>query len=477
MRATRVDTSVEKQLLVGMIMSDDFLKRITPVLDINYLDLTPARTVAGWVLEYWEAYRKAPKAMMREVFDNRRAALSEEHAEWISEFLAKLSNHYEKEGFNENYVFDNSVNYFRRQRLLRSTAEIKQLLERGQVAEAEHLWLQGAKLPVATDVGIDPFDPATVRELFRRDEHRVTMWTGIPTLDQMVGPMKSGWLVLFMAPMKRGKTFAWGYMAVQAALQGLNAVFVSLETEQEDNAARFWMNVGSMVNTSAGREVEFPYYPNIEDPSRVSYHAAVRPTACNKRAVLAAVKDFNQLARGRVQLKTYPMGTASIEDVRHYLDTLEVYEGFVADVIVVDYLGILKSQKGMVGRDHYDFNTRELKALAQERQAIVISGHQGTKKTLDAVNIHSTDVPEDVRILAHLDVLFSLNQTEDERDESIMRVGVLLHRHRRFSTKKQAKLLQQFEAGQFALEDALIDRPLPLEHQRNDLKGYKREGE
>jgi len=73
-------------------------------------------------------------------------------------------------------------------------------------------------------------------------------------------------------------------------------------------------------------------------------------------------------------------------------------------------------------------------------------------------NIDVDDVPEDIRILAHLDIMLGLNQNVREREDGLMRVSVLAHRHYKTSIK-QALLLQQLEIGQFALDDRLIDRP------------------
>ena len=49
-----------------------------------------------------------------------------------------------------------------------------------------------------------------------------------------------------------------------------------------------------------------------------------------------------------------------------------------------------------------------------------------------------------------------------------MRINVLGHRHRKFTRRKQAKVLQQFSAGQFVLDDRIIDMPMPGGFKRKE---------
>jgi hypothetical protein len=110
------------------------------------------------------------------------------------------------------------------------------------------------------------------------------------------------------------------------------------------------------------------------------------------------------------------------------------------------------------GRDtEYNYNSMALKAMAQKRKAIVFSGHQATREALDKINSSATDTSQDIRVFANLDALYILNQSSKEADSNRMRISVGGHRHSQFKRTKQALVLQQFGAGQFALDDKEVD--------------------
>ena len=167
------DTAVEKQFLVGMIVSDTFLKRIFPLVKPEYLALPSAVKVAGWVLDYFAKYAKAPGRELVNIFEERRRGLKEPEAEWIKGFLSELSAEYEsRESFNADYLFDRCTKYLRSRKLQVSTRTIQELLDKGKDEQAEALWLAGMKMPASMGLGIDPFNPATVKALYERDDER-----------------------------------------------------------------------------------------------------------------------------------------------------------------------------------------------------------------------------------------------------------------------------------------------------------------
>jgi len=462
MKLRKVESTETKLLLTGMITSDSFLKRILPVFEYDYLDLEPAKRVAKWVVEYYEKYNAAPKETISEIFKkkiNTDKKITEDESKWLAAFIQQLSDNYaDGIAVNEDYIFDTSVNFFRSQKLRKSISKIDKLLEDNKVEEAEELWKSSSILAPSIDLGIDPFDIETARQLLTQQDARLQMELQIDTLDNMLGPMKSGWFVVFMAGQKRGKTWFLMYAAIQALMQDLNVVFISLETEKEDNALRLWMSVGTMVSEDGTKTLRIPYFADA-NKTLIDYSEVKRPSAQSFKNVRNTLRNFGMTAHGKLVLKTFPMGQAKMTDIKRFLDSLEAYNGFTANVVIVDYLGIIQPPSGITGRDIYDYNCKELKTIAQEKKAIVYTGHQITRKALEQLNINPSDTPEDIRILGHVDVMLAGNQTDREMDEGVMRVACIEHRHHKFTRNKQAKVLQHYETGQFAIDDVLIDTP------------------
>lgn len=385
--------------------------------------------------------------------------------------MTSINKEFQKKGINKAYLLDKTLRFFRTRRLAKSIDKIEDLLERDKVEEAESLWVASRMIPTSFDLGIMPFDTKTVKEIYKREKTRTSITTGIPSLDRVVGEIKSGWLMLFMGPQKRGKTWMLLHLAVHAALTGSIVVFISLESEYEELAYRIWSNAGSL-STAKESQLSFPYFLKKKNAD-VDFRDIERPLLTRKTAV-QAIKDFNKIASGKLFLKVFPMGSASVEDVRAYLDQIDAYFGFQPTVIVVDYLGIIKSSQ-RDRKEKYNEVAMGLKELGQEKDAVVVSAHQGRRETLVKVSMAATDTPEDIRILGHIDILCTLNQTEEERKDGVMRIGIPMHRHKKYIGMRQVKILQQLEAGQVALDSRLVSPPPPEELLTGKKKKDKEE--
>lgn len=472
-KVVEIDMSLEKNILIGMITSTDFLKRLAPVLDLRLFTTKASMKAAQWVMEYHGRYAKAPERDIEAIYRDKMRYMDGADAEWMSMFLGELSQQYERTGLNEAYLFDRAVEYFRKQRMTNDSKAVLKLLEDGKVSEAEQLWLKSMRMPGAVeDAGVDPFNMAQVRKL-KEGRSRFGMSLGISPLDSLAGAQLSEWLIMVMGPMKRGKTQFLTHCAVHAKLLGLNVVMFSLESGYEDITDRMLMSAASLTYN----ERDMILFPKFSPDGKVVYEKIDRPSVRDLDAVGTAVRKFNRLAVGSVRLKSFPAYTAGLDEMRYFLDYVEAFEGLIPHVIVIDYLGAMRPPKGATGRDAYDVNSKGMKGLSQERKCVVFSAHQGSRATLEKMTMRPTDIPEDVRILGNVDILYGLNQTEEEKEQNVMRMNVLMHRFRKFNRLKQVKILQQPEAGQFCLDAVACDAPLPKVARVKRPKEEEREEE
>jgi hypothetical protein len=456
MKIKKIKANEERQLLIGMIISDSFIKRIYPIIKYEYFDSKISATVGKWAIDYFLKYSQAPGPHIQNIYDENKKLLSESEQEWISAFLDGLSKEYEKKGINENYIFDNSLKFFKQQRLKKSIEKIKKLLERGKVEEAEEIWIKSRTVQNSLDLGIDPLDEKTIDTVFEREQTRIKVQTGIESLDNLLGPIKSGWFVLFMGPQKRGKTWTFIWIAINLILQGFNVTFISFEGEDEDWCIRAWMSICSYVTEEDSQKLEMPYF--ISESSSEIKHKKIKRPVLNKRKVKSKIRKLNDLSKGKLILKSFPMGSAGMKDAEAYVDTLEAFSDHTTDVFIFDYIGIMEAPFND-RKEKYNWTGMRLKAFAHNKKAIVFSGHQGRRETLDKLNMGVVDVPEDVRLLGHVDILCGINQTDEEREMGVMRYSVLIHRHRKYASSKQAKVLQMVDAGQVALDSRVIKAP------------------
>jgi replicative DNA helicase len=168
------------------------------------------------------------------------------------------------------------------------------------------------------------------------------------------------------------------------------------------------------------------------------------------------MSGFQTMYGNGLRLKSYPAYSANIQTIKRDLEILEITEDFVPDVIIVDYADILSPESSQFeGRDRYDETWKMLKNLAAVKHCLVVTASQSNRKTLDKKDVKASDISEDIRKVAHVDAMFSLSQTPEEKSKGTMRLGVVAHRWRDFNELSHCTVLQQLQTGQVALDSEI----------------------
>ncbi len=89
MRYKEYDESLEKNILIGMIMSTSFLNKLTPLFNTDYLDMSASVTVSKWILDYYSRYKTAPQAQIQTIFEDKGRRLTDADHEWTNSFLGE----------------------------------------------------------------------------------------------------------------------------------------------------------------------------------------------------------------------------------------------------------------------------------------------------------------------------------------------------------------------------------------------------
>ena len=94
-RKPAVDARIERQILTGMIVSDRFLGEIRPLCTPDVFQAEMARRVAGWCLDHYQKYQKAPGRHIEDIFLKHKEGVGEQRiaddeAALIEEFLRSI---------------------------------------------------------------------------------------------------------------------------------------------------------------------------------------------------------------------------------------------------------------------------------------------------------------------------------------------------------------------------------------------------
>lgn len=495
MKRTRIDNSDEEKILTGMIVSTPFCREVLPMLSYKYLRVDYIRKVAKWALDYYKKYEEAPNKTIQDIFENERKKIDPSEAELIEAFLTKLSGEYEREEkFNVAYHLDGAEKYFKERAVMVLGEEIQELLAGERVEQAEELIRGYREVAKAVSGWKSPFDEKYIENVFE-SEQTDYLFKFDGALGQLLGGFEREWLVSVGAPEKRGKTHFLAEVGVQAILSRLKTVLISLEMSDKRLSKRIYKRVTGQGDEEG--DLKFPCFDCLrnqdgscekrerknriklldEDGAKPEYSAKMEYVPCTicrgnkKKEYIPAtwyttyVKNIITLGKTKrttkalkrmygdnFRLIAYPVKEANLSVIKRDLDILEYTEGFIPDVVIIDYADILGHEDSrVIGRDGINETWMSLKNLAQSRHCLVVTASQTTGPSATKKNVTSNDTAEDKRKRAHVDMSIFLSQTPEEKGEGVMRLSKFF-RHGDFNEYAQVQILQQLNTGQTLLD-------------------------
>jgi replicative DNA helicase len=494
LKKRKVETSLEQQIAIGMVVSTKFLQEIHSVYDSSYFRNSYLKKVSEWCFDYYESYEQAPCAEIKNIFETEQSRLLEEESQAINNLLIKLSDQYEGGSINEEYLLDRALLYFKERELELMVGNVQVHLSRGEVQEAEEQVSKFRRVQKEASGWIKPLDDNEVGEFFDRQDEEFFRFAG--QLGEFMGPLDRGWLVGLAGGFKKGKTHLAREFGVMGMLSGLRVADFSLEmnknqskerfyrrlTASGDEEGRFLYPVFDCLLNQLGRcmrpertnrivlrnnendlpdfDPNSPYkpcsacrhaHPDLYVPN-IWYEELDRP-GFEYHETSKRLAPFNRMYGHLLRMKIYPRFSANCSDIMRDLDILERTEGFLPDIIIVDYADILAPEdKREVGIDKEDKTWMALARLASERHALVVTPTQVTRDALDSYLLQEGHMSKWIGKLGHVDMMLTVNQSEEEKRRGLVRMGIIAHRHRDFDRAATVMLLQQLSLGQTNLD-------------------------
>jgi hypothetical protein len=455
MRRQRIDSGLEKQFIIGMILCDEFLSSARAILDIDLLASSHLRQIAQWCFDHQDTYGKAPKQSIEAVYFAwlEKGDKSQAEVDAIYGILNELSG--QAGEFNVAYLEDQLRSYLTGRRLHRLRNDLEDQLSRGEVEKALREVQSFSSPELGSEVGVDPLNEEVWEKVFA--EHEESLLTFPGDAGRFLNPACTrDALIGIQAPEKRGKTF-WALEFVLRALQGRRKVALF---EAGD------LSEGQILRRLAVRITGLPLWPQqcgeIQVPRRIVLGEGLptvetRGKECPRTvAHNDCAKSIKKFLRGcgiplgspYLLVSTHPTSTLSVRDIEAILDGWEVKRGFIPDVIVVDYADILAPEDSKTqGRDRTNETWQALRRLSQQRRCLVVAPTQADADSYERHTQGMKNFSEDKRKLAHVTGLFGLNQTEDEKAASLMRLNWIVLREAPFESRRCLYIAQCLPLG------------------------------
>lgn len=256
------------------------------------------------------------------------------------------------------------------------------------------------------DLGAFYFDTVDQR-LASRASGRVRSSYAIPTwvsgINHLLGGgLAKGELGVAMGPWKRGKTILSINFSCGALYAGYKVAHYIMEGSEE--------RLQNMYDSCISG-VEKDHLKEHEEEVKI------------------AMQEFlNNPTNGRLVVKHFPALFCTPLKVENHLTKLRMMTGFTPDLLILDYLGLIRPASRMAEDskkyDIYGQITKELLSLAQRGDYAVWLLHQTTRESGTKDLVDCEDSADSIEPMRDADMIITLNQTkaESEMNPPIMRI-------------------------------------------------------
>jgi archaellum biogenesis ATPase FlaH len=206
-------------------------------------------------------------------------------------------------------------------------------------------------------------------------------------------------------------TLILGNIALNAVKHGKNVLYLTFEIDQKELRKRVDANFADF---------------------------SVRNITQMREEVKNKVKNAKQKGNmGRFIIKEFPPASISSLDIESFLHTLNLKRQFKPDVIVLDYLGIMVP----ISKEHKNSYEKgkavceEIRCLSDRHKCPIITAAQTNRSGINQANVEMDNIADSMGIAHTADLIISLAQTEDLKENCQIKFEVIKSRISRTGAK------------------------------------------
>ena len=261
---------------------------------------------------------------------------------------------------------------------------------------------QAVKVTLDEDLGVSLED---IDQVYDEFQEKPGVQLGIPSFDNMIG---SGFtpktLHSAMAASGVGKSAAMTAFAVQFLLKKKDVVFITLEMSEAEVSKRIYANL---------YDVDIATLPVMDKQAIKNKYKQVRDSI------------------GQLVTKEFSMGSLTPMQLDGYLAKLENERNIKNPIVIVDYLGLMSSDRMKNADNSYAYFgsiAEELRAVAQKRDLIMFTPLQLNRSAVNNLEADQSALSESMKILMTVDSAFIISQTPEMKEQGKMKINFVKNR-------------------------------------------------
>ena len=321
--------SFQEKIFQGFLTDHEWGSQMIEVMDPTFFDVRYLSYLSDKYFSYFKKYKCFPtmQLLVSIIKDDLSAGNDVILRDQIVEFLHRIKSNPSMEDIN--YVKDKSLDFCKRQAFKEALEQAVELIQTDKFESVVTLMKQAVAVGMPNSTGHDFFEDAESRFIKVRRQACPTGLTRLDEKDILRGGLGRGEIGVITANTGVGKSHFLVAVGANAMRAGKNVIHYTFELSEHAVGLRYDSNLCDMPSN------------DVQD---------------NKERVL---KRYNDDDLGRLIIKEYPTGSASVLTIRNHIEKL-MLKGFVPSLVIIDYADIMRSTRA------YDSLRHELKLIYEE---------------------------------------------------------------------------------------------------------------
>ena len=401
--------NIQRGILYLLKSNKDFYLQIVNLVKSEYFEFPSHAKIFDAVHDHYEKYSKLPTDDFI-VQDVKGSLGARENASDYEDELAFINNVDPSTTNNTEYMLDLVEGFAKKEAMKSAIAQSISLIKEDRVEEVEALVKDALLINRDVDRGQDYFSDIAGRwdRIFNK-ENQVKYKTILPSLNKSLeGGLGSKEMAMVVAPPGVGKSLFLVNQGVHSMIEGRKVLYISLEMSEDKIAQRF-DSIMTLV----------PQF-KLKDPA-------------NQLTVKERLEMFQtEFPGSQLVIKEFPTGQASVNTIRNLIVQLKNYDEFEPDLLIVDYLELLRPTREIQQEYHAQQKiAEELRGVAMEHDFLTWTATQTNRQGRMVKVITDAELGDSYGKIRTCDFAISLNQSEEEFDEGKMRAFVIKSRNGR----------------------------------------------
>jgi len=307
--------------------------------------------------------------------------------------------------YNEDELYQNREQFLKEKSVYHTMLDIASKISKGEVDTSQILdrFEKSCNISLQTDTGLDLYNniDQVIHDLTNVDTTIKSKWTWLD--EQMNGGfLENGRaLYVFAGETNIGKSIFLGNIAANIASQNKTVLLITLEMSELLYAKRICSSVTKIPLKTMHLET-----------------GALKNT-------IESIKSSRP--DSRILIKEFPPATVTPRQIQSFVKKIED-KGIKIDAIVLDYLNLLHSTIGNNSYERIKNVTEQVRAMSYIFNCPVISATQLNRSGFNTDNPDLNTVSESIGLAATADVIVSIFQNEEDREMSIIKIGMMKNR-------------------------------------------------